>query len=223
MNKNILYELKQLITIANSIVNNFGENTEVVLHDLRTPEESVVYIAGNVTNRKLGAPVTNFVLEAMKSGEASLDCYKTITKDGKILRSTTTLIRNKSDEIVGCMCINFDITEYLHSKTALDKLTFFPKFHAEKNQGEDKPYSNEFFENDIMSIINNMVAETIQSFGKPIEVLNKDEKMKFVQHLENRGVFLVKGSVEQIAELLGVSKFTIYNYLVKSIDPGKTK
>ena len=108
------------------------------------------------------------------------------------------------------MCINYDITEYLHSKVALEKLTFFPEAAIEKTQEQ-----NEIFENDIMSIIEQMVAQTVESFGKPIEVLNKDEKMRFVQNLDAKGVFLVRGIVEHVAELLGVSKFTIYNYLDK--------
>lgn len=127
MDQNIPYELAALIPIANSIVKNFGENTEVVLHDLQIPEASIVYIVGDVTHRKIGGPVTNFVLEALKSGNESLDCYKTITKDGRILRSTTTFVRNQQSQIIGCMCINYDITEYLHSKVALEKLTFFRK------------------------------------------------------------------------------------------------
>lgn len=210
MNQNMPYELEVLVPIANSIVKNFGENTEVVLHDLQVPEASIVYIVGDVTHRKIGGPVTNFVLEALKSGNESLDCYKTITKDGRILRSTTTFVRNQQNQIIGCMCINYDITEYLHSKVALEKLTFFPEATMEKPQER-----NEIFENDIMSIIEQMVAQTVESFGKPIEVLNKDEKMRFVQNLDAKGVFLVKGIVEHVAELLGVSKFTIYNYLDK--------
>jgi len=31
--------------------------------------------------------------------------------------------------------------------------------------------------------------------------------------LDKKGVFLVKGSVEQVASVLGVSRYTIYNYL----------
>lgn len=42
-------ELKKYIPLAESIYANFGKNTEVVIHDLRHPESSLVYVIGNVT------------------------------------------------------------------------------------------------------------------------------------------------------------------------------
>ncbi|MDW7740610.1 MAG: helix-turn-helix domain-containing protein [Bacillota bacterium] len=41
----------------------------------------------------------------------------------------------------------------------------------------------------------------------------KEDKIKIVSLLDDRGVFLVKGAVEQVAKDLVVSKYTIYNYL----------
>ena len=207
-------ELEKLIPIADAITNNFGENTEVVIHDFKNLESSIVYISGDVTHREIGAPATNLVLNGLKNNIDKMEGYKTVTNDGKILRSTTIFIRDEQQQIIGCMCINYDITDYLYCKAALEKLTVFPKQSTDSSESA-KNNGNEFFENNVKSIIEKMIAEAIEVLNKPIELMNKDEKMTFVKILDEKGVFLVKGTVDDLAEMLGVSKFTIYNWLEK--------
>jgi predicted transcriptional regulator YheO len=43
--------------------------------------------------------------------------------------------------------------------------------------------------------------------------MSKQEKIQFVELLESHGAFLLKGAVEYVAKSLGVTKYTIYNYL----------
>lgn len=207
-------DLKKLIPVADAITGNFGENTEVVIHDCSNLESSIVYISGDVTHRKIGAPATNLVLNGLKNNIDKMECYKTVTNDGKILRSTTVFIRDEKQQIIGCMCINYDITDLLCCKSAMERLTAFPK-QANDNSAKTENDENEFFENNVKSIIEKMIAETIEILKKPVELMNKDEKMHFVKILEEKGVFLVKGAVDDVAEMLGVSKFTIYNWLDK--------
>ena len=59
-------------------------------------------------------------------------CYKTVTKDGKILRSSSTFIRNDQEEIIGCFCINYDITEFLQCNRMLEEFTAFSLVILEK-------------------------------------------------------------------------------------------
>jgi len=42
-----------------------------------------------------------------------------------------------------------------------------------------------------------------------------DEKIRLVKLLEKKGAFQIRGVVSQLALRLGVSNFTIYNYLKK--------
>ncbi|MEA1962196.1 MAG: PAS domain-containing protein [Bacillota bacterium] len=44
-----------------------------MVHDLCKPETSIIYVAGNVTNRKIGGPVTNFVLEKLRNHSNSCE------------------------------------------------------------------------------------------------------------------------------------------------------
>jgi predicted transcriptional regulator YheO len=51
--------------------------------------------------------------------------------------------------------------------------------------------------------------------GKRPASMNTEEKIRLVKILEKKGAFQIKGMVGQVALRLGVSNFTIYNYLKK--------
>ena len=43
--------------------------------------------------------------------------------------------------------------------------------------------------------------------------MTKDEKIDFIGFLDKKGAFLITHSSERVSELLGISRFTFYNYL----------
>lgn len=43
--------------------------------------------------------------------------------------------------------------------------------------------------------------------------LTREERIAKIRFMDNKGIFLMKGSVEKAAEKLGVNKVTIYSYL----------
>ena len=43
--------------------------------------------------------------------------------------------------------------------------------------------------------------------------MQKEDKLRIVARLEEKGIFAIKNSVDYVAECLGVSNFTVYNYL----------
>ena len=43
--------------------------------------------------------------------------------------------------------------------------------------------------------------------------MNKDDKIAVVKFLNNAGAFLITKSGDKVASLLGISKFTLYNYM----------
>jgi len=43
--------------------------------------------------------------------------------------------------------------------------------------------------------------------------MNVDEKKHLIAMLEADGLFQFKGAVEQVAKMMGITRFTVYNYL----------
>ena len=52
-----------------------------------------------------------------------------------------------------------------------------------------------------------------REFGAPLIDLDREGKQRAVKALNELGAFQLRHSVEQVAELIGVSRFTVYNYL----------
>ena len=51
--------------------------------------------------------------------------------------------------------------------------------------------------------------------GKPVALMNKDDKVKAIQFLNQNGAFLVTKSGDKIAKYFGISKYTLYSYIDK--------
>lgn len=52
-----------------------------------------------------------------------------------------------------------------------------------------------------------------RNYDRPLAELDRVEKQRVVKLLNEAGAFGLRKSVEQVAEVLGVSRFTVYNYL----------
>ena len=88
--------------------------------------KSIKHVAGDITRRKSGGPVTDLVVKALhQEGRAIRDRYnyKTTTSDGRVLKSTTIFIRDSKGNVAFALCINFDMTDFLNTSYALEIFT----------------------------------------------------------------------------------------------------
>jgi selenocysteine lyase/cysteine desulfurase len=58
-----------------------------------------------------------------------------------------------------------------------------------------------------------LVERAVTSVGVPVELMKKSHKTRVVRLLDDAGLFLIRDSVDYLAGVLGVTRFTIYNYL----------
>ncbi len=203
----------EILQIMKAIAAHFGNNCEVVLHDLKKPENSLIAMAGNVTNRSVGAPITNFVLEIIqKEGDHAEDRigYISKTKEGKELKSTTIFIR-ENEKVRYVLCINYCISDFVLTTNIINE---FCQEKIEAQEVIEQQDGKEFFANDVEEFLDNIINETLkQKNERKLQYMERQEKIDLIRSLDRKGVFLVKGAVDLIASHLGASKFTVYNYL----------
>ncbi|MDF3289934.1 helix-turn-helix domain-containing protein [Streptomyces silvisoli] len=65
----------------------------------------------------------------------------------------------------------------------------------------------------IADSLDHILADLERRQGRPLAALDRKEKQTVVRILEERGAFSVRHGVETVASALGVSRFTVYNYL----------
>ncbi len=203
--------IKLFRPVMTAMCDLFGDSIEFILHDLSTPQSSVVEIVGNVTGRQIGAPCTNLVMEVLKrEGDDANDIlsYPSIAKDGRQMRSSTIFIRNDAGHIVGCMCYNIDLTEYRIAERLLRNLCATAETSDKK-----EPNKGEIFAQDISEVVGEIIEYEFNNFGKPVPMMSRADKLKLISLLESKGIFDVKGAPEMVSQYMGSSVFTIYNYL----------
>ncbi|HCA85708.1 MAG TPA: transcriptional regulator [Streptomyces sp.] len=61
--------------------------------------------------------------------------------------------------------------------------------------------------------LDHILADLERRHGMPLAELDRRTKQSVVRILEERGAFSVRHGVETVATALGVSRFTVYNYL----------
>ncbi|MFC6157673.1 helix-turn-helix domain-containing protein [Kribbella jiaozuonensis] len=61
--------------------------------------------------------------------------------------------------------------------------------------------------------VQGLLAEVADELGGPLDQLSRHDKQRAVLMLEARGAFEFRKSAEIVAEALGVTRFTVYNYL----------
>jgi hypothetical protein len=61
--------------------------------------------------------------------------------------------------------------------------------------------------------LDRMIAAVESELGAPLAELSREGKQRAVRLLDERGAFQLRRSVEVVADAIGVSRFTVYNYL----------
>jgi predicted transcriptional regulator YheO len=203
-------KLHSFIQVADMIVATFGSNCEVVIHDLRKVQSSLIYIKGTVTGRELGAPTTEVILkEIRRDGDHVKDMlgFTSRTRDGKFIKSSVSFIRSDAGKVIGFLGINFDVTAFAMVNQIINE------FSLTYDVDQIDRTMNESYAKNIEEVFENMIENTLLDIHIPINKMSREDKIYFVQQLDNKGAFLIQGSVERITQVLGVSKQTIYNYL----------
>jgi uncharacterized protein YqgV (UPF0045/DUF77 family) len=66
---------------------------------------------------------------------------------------------------------------------------------------------------DLRGALPRMLGEAAAGLGAPLGELSREAKQRVVRELDERGAFTLRRSIEDVADALGVSRVTIYNYL----------
>lgn len=200
--------------LAKGLADQFGPNCEIVIHDLSDnyKENSIVAIEnGHVSNRKVGDGPSLAVLDALKSGPQKLEdhaSYLTKTKDGRILKSTTIYIRNDEQKIIGVFSINYDITELIMIENAIKPLV------SVESEEKASPIPQ-----NVTDLLNDLIEESTRQVGKPVPLMTREDKIKAIKFLNDRGALLITKAGDKISKHFGISKYTLYSYIDSSNEP----
>lgn len=205
--------LKQL---AHGLAIQFGSSCEIAIHDLKTKdlEKSIVYIEnGHISNRQTGDGPSGIVLETLQSDPSTIHdklSYLTKTEDGRILKSSTFYIRDDDGSVSYIFSLNYDITAFTAASTAIQSL-----IATKDNLPDLTGDSPRQITHNVNELLDLLIEQAVAKVGKPVALMNKDDKVAVVQYLDHAGAFLITKSGDKVSSYLGISKFTLYSYMGK--------
>lgn len=211
-----------------------GPDYEIVLHDLSRKQPSVIAIAnGQISGRTIGAPLTNVAMQliaerAYETQDWKLN-YRGVSAKGRILRCSTLFIKDERGTLAGLLCINFDDSHYRELSERIFALCH-PDDYAARNisintlpidtgfQDADESggfSEQEIFYSSIASATEAALASVMNFSDLPADRLTKEERLKIIRLMDQKGIFTLKGAVPIVAQKLSCSQASIYRYLSK--------
>lgn len=212
----VIATLKWVVNHTSALL---GPDLELVLHDLSRPDTSVVAISnGRISGRGIGSaiisgPFDDKGLKALiENGEVDEACtviadYHTRLPDGRALDSLSLMFRDDKGRAFAALCANADRSRLVQLRQLVDGLFAQPMVAAAEAETEAAV--------SVDTMVQKIIEESIAAVSPTPANLSREERAQAVRLMNDRGLFLVRASVEMAAERLGVTRHTIYNYLDK--------
>lgn len=200
--------LNSLKPVVKGIATVFGKNCEVVLHSLEDISHSIIKVEnGYITGRKEGAPLTDLGLNILEKADSLnndvIGDYYTKIDNGRLLRSVTIVIRNARNKPIGFLCINIDISvplaDFLNEFSPAGK-------HISSNV-------EEFFPLTAKDLVEKSLRSAISKVNSQRKISPSERNKKIVGDLYKKGIFEIKGAINMVADEMGISRYTVYNYI----------
>ena len=174
-----------------------GKNYEIILHDVSTPERSVIAACNeHLSGRRVGDPMTELAKELLRTGAYKehdyVANYEGRTRGGKRFVSSTYFIKEKG-QLVGLICVNHDVEDILVLSEHLSNL-----LHSfSLPQEEESSAYTEDLDDSIPELSSNLIHSTILGYGIPSNAMHTADKLEILRSLEAQGVFQTKGSLSE--------------------------
>lgn len=196
-------ELLHYRPVAGAISALLNPHAEVVIHDLKSGRINAIF--NPFSKRKVGDESLLEDLGELSDSQEIFPPYVKTNWDGRKLKSTSALIRGSNGKPIGLLCINLDVSKWeeMH-RFILDMIQ------------PSVTMPDPLFKNDWREKINLYVANYLRERALRLETLDKAEKRNLLLALQNEGAFDTKNAASYIADVLQISRATVYNYL-KSI------
>ena len=207
-----MLDIKRHKTLAESIAMLLYPFAEVVLHDIK--KNKIAAIFNSQTKRQVG---DDSHIDDIKSLSEGPDIHGPFIKNnfpGHPVKYSTTVLRNDKNEAVCLLCININLEFFLNIQNKIGNF-------LETNSDSSK--LDELFNDNWQDKIRSFVQKFLKDKGLPLSKLPKTERMNLVKALQEAGAFRAKNAANFTANVLGVSRATVYNYLSEMDSLKKTR
>ena len=192
--------------MARGIAAMFGEQCETIVHEMDGQKvKNLAIYNGHVSGRTTGSTLSIYGRDTMMDEEdpkVNLDLdyvnQMVITSSGKTMKYSTFHFRGEDYHFA--LGINYDISVMSQMSRIMDGLL----------RTDATLQTSLFGTGNSMEEVFESCSEMVK---RPFSQMQKADRLTLVSILKEKGFFQMQRSVPYAAERLGVTKYTIYNYL----------
>lgn len=202
-----------MIRFLKGVQGLIGDDCEIIVNDFRKGyDHTIVYaINSKLSDRDIGGkPRGAMIVHHNEDFKKLKDNYIFFYngKDNTKFKSSTTLITDDDNKVIGSICINIEISKIIDVQNILHGFLQSP---MEKNNINFE--SEDISINNIDDVLEYYFTEVENLIGKKMILMDKDEKIKSLKFLDDKGVMKISKANVILCARFGISKFTLYNYL----------
>lgn len=206
--------VERFLPLTKFIVELMGPDTEVILYCVETRQ---VYHVINPMDDEM------FVGSEMRSLERSfLDNrryeqddfivnYRAISKRKNKLKSATLFLRDDHRRLIAMLTVNANVDRLVELRDLLNVMVSGQ--HPYDEQQGTSFYNS--FDVSVEGMVINTIHNELAKYQVAPTRLSQQEKLEIVRSLDQKGIFLVKGAIAELAGVLQTTETTIYRYLNK--------
>jgi predicted transcriptional regulator YheO len=198
------------IRVGEIIAEKFSPYLEVIIHDLKDPEHSIIAIFNNhITGRKIGDGTSDIGYKKLANKlPDKIVNYENTSPSGAKLKSSTLTIRNGHGKIIGSMAFNFDLTPFENVQEFFNTIT-----KTSKSKLDDFPKQEQFFVWSVRDDLEQALNKYIIANGLQGKALTRKDKLNVVVLMKKEGHIKKRGAMSILSELLAITRPTLYKYL----------
>ncbi|MFI5258864.1 MAG: transcriptional regulator [Candidatus Limnocylindrales bacterium] len=207
--------VKALSALVPQLGHALAPGTEVVLHELARLPNSIIAIGNPLTGRSIGDPPTDLLLQDVRESRfEDRFQYDALAMTGRAFRSSTVYVRDSSGAPIAALCLNRDLSGLTRARDFVQAELTGAGPSIEGNRSESGlQQRTEAFPRGIRELADLLLERAITGVGVPTSLMTKRHMLLVVEYLERHGFFLIRDAIELAAAALGVTRYTIYNYL----------
>ncbi|OJF94956.1 helix-turn-helix transcriptional regulator [Pararhizobium antarcticum] len=192
--------LKAFIPVCDAVAALLAPHAEAVLHDLSTG--LIFHIANAYSRRRSGDSSLNDAVATLE-GDV-IGPYGKRNWDGRRLKSVTAVLRDDTGAAFGLLCINHDIDAL---SGLVDQLTAMIDLPQRISATEP------LMAGDWRERVNSAIGTVLSTRNTTLAGMTTADMDALIAGLDAQGIFGIRKAVPYVAEILKLSRATIYNRL----------
>ena len=212
-------ERKQQLEAILPLMHFFGEmlgpDAEIILYDV---DNRVVYQVLNPMDKEMvpGSEMRSlersFLDSRIYEKEEFIVNYRALSRSKHKLKSATFFLKNNPEQkLQGMITVNINVERLVELRNILNEM--ISGTHSYEAATKSSFYNS--FEVSVEGMVSNAIREELDRYGVEPTRLSYQEKMEMVHSLDEKGIFLVKGAIAELAAALKTTETSIYRYLNK--------